>query len=591
MAGKSEWLRTRPKPLVLTLGLAAVLLLDLLDYWSNADIRFSLFFLLIVIGGGWFGGRDVGISLAIATGLSRFVIDLLLHRQGSYPWVPFFNLLTHSSLFSVVAVLSAVSRRLIADSEERIAQRTGELQKQISDRNLIEEKLRASEERFRQIAENINEVFWMTDVGKSKMIYISPAYENIWGRSPASLYESPRSWLDAIAPEDRLRITAAALRQREGGYDQQYRIVRPDGSYRWIRDRAFPIHDQAGVVYRIAGIAEDITVQREAEERFRRFMDLKAFIAYIKDEQGRYVYANPSLEKRCNGSITGKTSADLFPSEVCARLARHDRDVLAAGSMLEFTDAVTFPDGTSSEWHNFKFPFKDTAGKSFVGCISMDVTQLRSLEKQILEISDREQARIGHDLHDGLCQLLVSTAFDCNHLQERLASAHRPETQDAQKIADLLDQAITQARQLARGLYPVQLEADGLVSSLEELAEAARDRFKIQCAVECLPPIVIPNNTVATHLYRIAQEALNNAVRHGQPSRILIHLQMPDHRLELTITDDGVGLPQNEKSDGLGLHIMDYRTRTVGGMLEISGEPGGGTRVRCTVPLEAHQPA
>ena len=574
---------------MIALGLAAVLLLDLLDYWANADIRFSLFYLLVVLAGGWFGGRDIGITLAIATGLSRFIIDLLLHRQGAYAWVPFFNLVAQSAMFSIVAVLSAVSHQLIADSEERISQRTAELQKQISDRNQIEEKLRASEERFRQLAENINEVFWMTNVDKSQMIYISPAYENIWGRSPASLYESPRSWLDAIAPEDRLRIIASALRQREGSYDEQYRIVRPDGSYRWIRDRAFPIHDQAGVIYRIAGIAEDITVQKEAEERFRRFMDLKVFIAFIKDEQGRYVYANTSLESRCKGPITGRTAAELFDPEVADRLIEHDRQVLSAGTTLEFTDSITFPDGTTSEWHNFKFPFRDTAGKRFIGCISMDVTQLRSLEKQILEISDREQARIGHDLHDGLCQLLVSTAFDCSHLQERLASANRPEVHDIEKITSLLDDAITQARRLARGLYPVQLEADGLVSALEELAEAARDRFKIDCAVKCLPPILVPNNTVATHLYRIAQEALNNAVRHGQPSRILIHLQMPDHRLQLTITDNGVGLPQNEKSDGLGLHIMDYRTRTVGGLLEIKGEPGGGTTVRCSVPIETDE--
>jgi two-component system sensor kinase FixL len=284
------------------------------------------------------------------------------------------------------------------------------------------------------------------------------------------------------------------------------------------------------------------------------------------------------------------SSGVAFSPEVAARLTEHDRAVLSAGTTLEFTDSITFPDGTTSDWHNFKFPFKDPAGKVFVGCISMDVTQLRHLEKQIIEISDREQARIGHDLHDGLCQFLVSTAFDCNHLQERLAAAQRPEVHDAEKIAGLLDAAITQARQLARGLYPVQLEADGLASALEELADAARVRFKINCVAECVLPVFVPDNTVATHLYRIAQEALNNAVRHGQPSRILIRLQMINHRLELTISDDGIGLSRDGKSEGLGMHIMDYRTRTIGGGLEIRGEAGGGTTVRCSVPLDVLQP-
>jgi hypothetical protein len=572
------------------LGLTAVLLLDLVDYTTHADIRFSLFYLLVVMAGGWFGGRGVGISLAIATGVSRFAVDLLLHRRGAYAWVPVFNLVAQSSMFAIVAILSAATRKLLATSDERLAQRTAELQKEISDRTEIEEKLSTSEERFRQLAENINEVFWMTDVEKRQMIYISPAYAPIWGRTVDSLYASPRSWLEAIAPEDRARVTAAAMKQQEGHYDERYRIVRPDGSYRWIRDRAFPIHDSAGLIYRLAGIAEDITEQMEAEERFRRFMDFKAFIAFIKDEEGRYVYANSSLERRCQGSILGKTSADLFSPEVAGRLGGHDQAVLAAGTTLEFTDSITFPDGTTSDWHNFKFPFRDTAGRRFIGCISMDITQLRNLEKQIIEISDREQARIGHDLHDGLCQFLVSTAFHCKRLLERLEADHRPEAADVEKIFDLLDTAITQARRLACGLYPVQLEADGLGSALEELADSARARFKIDCVAECVPPVFVPDNTVATHLYRIAQEALNNAVRHGQPSSIAIRLQMSNHRLELTIRDDGVGLAQHGKSDGLGMHIMDYRTRTIGGALEIRGEPGGGTTVRCSVPLDELQP-
>jgi PAS domain S-box-containing protein len=586
----SEWLSTRPKPLVVALGLTGVFLLDLVDYVSHADIRFSLFYLLVVTAVGWFGGRGAGITMAIATGVSRLVIDALLHRVGPYAWVPVFNLVAQTGMLAIVAALASSSRQLLAASDERIAQRTAELQKEISDRKQIEEKLRTSEERFRQLAENINEVFWMTNVDKSQMIYISPAYETIWGRSPESLYQSPRSWMDVIAPEDRERVAAAAMKQTEGHYDERYRIVRPDGSYRWIRDRAFPIHDSAGVIYRVAGIAEDITEQMEAEERFRRFIDLKAFIAFIKDESGRYVYANSSLERRCRGSIVGKTCPELFPTAVAARLGENDQAVLAAGTTLEFTDSVTFPDGTTSDWHNFKFPFRDTAGRRFIGCIGMEVTQLRNLEKQIIEISDREQARIGHDLHDGLCQFLVSTAFDCNHLQERLAAAHRPEVADMEKISSLLDTAITQARRLARGLYPVQLEADGLGSALEELADSARARFKIDCVAECVPPVFVPDNTVATHLYRIAQEALNNAVRHGQPSRIDIRLQMANHRLELTIRDDGVGLAPDGKSEGLGMHIMDYRTRTIGGGLEIRGEPGGGTTVRCSVPLDTMQP-
>src|SRR6187200_855782 len=125
---------------------------------------------------------------------------------------------------------------------------------EITDRNKIETALRESEEQFRQVTEHIQEVFWLSDTLKNEVLYVSPAYRSIWGRSCESLYRLPRSWLEAIHTEDRERVLQAALtKQMAGTYDEEYRIVRPDGSMRWIRDRAFPIHDSAGAVWRIAG--------------------------------------------------------------------------------------------------------------------------------------------------------------------------------------------------------------------------------------------------------------------------------------------------------------------------------------------------
>jgi PAS domain S-box-containing protein len=124
--------------------------------------------------------------------------------------------------------------------------------------------LTESEQRFRQLAENINEVFWLTDTTKSEILYISSGYERIWGRTVATLFEQPRLWLDAIHPEDRQRVEEALPRQALGEYDIEYRILRPDGSLRWIRDRAFPVRDGNGHVYRVAGVAEDISEYRRA---------------------------------------------------------------------------------------------------------------------------------------------------------------------------------------------------------------------------------------------------------------------------------------------------------------------------------------
>ncbi len=134
----------------------------------------------------------------------------------------------------------------------------------ITERKRAEDTLRESQERFRQLAEHIREVFWLTDPEKNQMIYISPGYEDIWQRTCESLYAAPLSWLDAIHPDDRDRILDAALsKQATGEYDEEYRIVRPDGTVRWIWDRAFPIRDTSGRVYRIAGLAEDITERKQ----------------------------------------------------------------------------------------------------------------------------------------------------------------------------------------------------------------------------------------------------------------------------------------------------------------------------------------
>jgi PAS domain S-box-containing protein len=157
----------------------------------------------------------------------------------------------------------ACKGRVVRDQAGKPFRMLGTVQ-DTTDKKRAIEALRESQERFQQLAENIREVFWMTNPEKTEMIYISPAYESIWGRSCGSLYASPRSWLEAIHPEDRDRVLQAALtKQVDGHYAEEYRIVRPDGSVRWILDRAFPVKDRDGKVYRIAGVAEDITDWKE----------------------------------------------------------------------------------------------------------------------------------------------------------------------------------------------------------------------------------------------------------------------------------------------------------------------------------------
>lgn len=160
---------------------------------------------------------------------------------------------------------SVVSKFPIVDEEGRLTL-VGGVAVDITERKRVETALRESEERFRQVTGHIQEVFWLSDTAKNEILYISPGYETIWGRSCESLYASPRSWLEAIHPDDRERVLSAAVtKQATGSYDEEYRVVRSDGSIRWIRDRAFPILNEQGLVVRIAGVADDITTRKEAE--------------------------------------------------------------------------------------------------------------------------------------------------------------------------------------------------------------------------------------------------------------------------------------------------------------------------------------
>jgi two-component system CheB/CheR fusion protein len=232
-------------------------------------------------------------------------------------------------------------------------------------------------------------------------------------------------------------------------------------------------------------------------------------------------------------------------------------------------------------------PTRDKDGNlaGYIG-VATDITEHHRLERQILEISDREQARIGQDIHDGLCQQLVSLAFDANALQRELTAENRPEAKTALRIAEFLDQAITESRQLSRGLFPVRLGKVGLSPALQELASTISARFQIQCRFNSKGPVAVKNAAIATHLYRIAQEAVANAVKHSRARTVCIRLRARTGQIELRVEDDGAGLSpaKRKKATGLGLHIMDYRARAVGGTLHVGPGRRGGTIVSCCVP-------
>jgi PAS domain S-box-containing protein len=205
----------------------------------------------------------------------------------------------------------------------------------------------------------------------------------------------------------------------------------------------------------------------------------------------------------------------------------------------------------------------------------------RELEEELLSASSREQQRIGQDLHDSLCQQLAGIEFQNSVLVQQLGKV--PEMQaEAARIGELIRNATKQARSLARGLSPVEIEPNGLMAALNSLAANAASLFRVNCSFECPQPVLLENRTSATHLYRIAQEAIGNAVKHGHAKTILISLKGLDGEVTLTVKDDGVGFRQEGRViEGMGLRIMEYRADMIGAMLRIDSVEGNGTTVAC----------
>jgi signal transduction histidine kinase len=204
------------------------------------------------------------------------------------------------------------------------------------------------------------------------------------------------------------------------------------------------------------------------------------------------------------------------------------------------------------------------------------------LEQEIIRISEREQQRIGRDLHDGICQYFAAIGCAAGSLKRNLDKQHLAQAQRAGEIEELIMKGVAQTRGLARGLFPVEDDASGLQSALQELATNSSRLLNLHCTFECDTPAPIFDNVSATHLYRIAQESVSNASRHGKARNVVIRLSATPDEVSLTISDDGSGLPaQLNRNKGLGLGIMQYRARVIDAQFSIGPRPGGGTLVRC----------
>ncbi len=217
------------------------------------------------------------------------------------------------------------------------------------------------------------------------------------------------------------------------------------------------------------------------------------------------------------------------------------------------------------------------------GCIVVvrNVTRFKQMEKDLLDVTGDEKKRLGQDLHDGVCQILTGIKYMCNVLVGKLSSRSAPESADVSEIQLLVSQALMEADTIAKGMFPVRLEAEGLTSALEELASHTSRLYRVSCRFLCEKEIVIHNADVALNVYRIAQEALTNGIKHGKAKNIVLWLTAAEERFTLIIKNDSLSIPQPSSRRGMGRRIMSSRADKIGATLLFEHVADGGTLITC----------
>ena len=289
-------------------------------------------------------------------------------------------------------------------------------------------------------------------------------------------------------------------------------------------------------------------------------------------------YVGHSFTEFCEEPSQGRELLERLAAQKMVRNFRMARRCKDGAIRHVLVDAVTFQADAASVWSDQQFH----CSALFV----RDITDRVKLEGEVLQASEQESQRIARDLHDGLGQLLAAAMHLTSTLRKDLAAKSLPEVRQLGRIQDVLSRSIVHTRDLARGLHPVEPEPNGLMAALQALAAQTEKLFHVACHFNRRQAVLIKDNTVATHLFRIAQEAVTNAIKHGKPKRIQISLTSAPERLTLAVKDDGAGVPAPQrKSSGMGFRIMRYRAGMIGGSLAIRKKAPGGTAIVCTVHL------
>lgn len=356
------------------------------------------------------------------------------------------------------------------------------------------------------------------------------------------------------------------------------------------------LHMRLAFAEKMAGekVQQQITEQqlKESEAKARSILETTVDAIITIDPRGGIKSFNKTAEKLFgyrSSDVIGKNVRILMPEPYRGEHDDYMNRYLDTGQrkIIGIGREVT---GRRKDGSNFPMYLAVSEVKLpdqhiFTGIVR-DISEQRRLEQEVLRISEHERQRIGQDLHDGLGQMLTGIGLITKNLSQQLEKEQHPLAAEALEISSLIKEADEQARSLARGLVPVEFDERGLEAALERLKNNAEKLFGIECSLEVFGKLDFDDATQAIHIYRIAQESVSNAVKHGSADSVAIHLASTDQHIRLRVADNGTGFKEDwDAEGGLGVRIMQFRARLVGGNLEISDVPEKGAIITCTIPV------
>ncbi len=502
----------------------------------------------------------------------------------------------------------------------------------VTDRHLAEIQLRNSEMNFRHLAENIAEVFWLVDIDLSEadnLIYVSPTFEAVWGSSCKSLYENPYAWLESIHPEDRDRIRRAyACKPEHGTYNEVYRIIRPDGEVRWIHDKAFPVKNTEGRVFRIAGVANDITERkrtdellRESEARLRAILEAEPECVKIVDRQCRIVDMNPAglamIEAASLEEVQGLDLSPLLAREYHS-LYREGVAAVFRGERVLQTYELIAPSGRTKWMEQHAAPLfekNDEGVVKYMLAVTRDITERKNAEKQLLRASRMEAidalaGGIAHDINNSLQPVMITLGF---------LKLDFPETA---AMVDTLEACTARASEIVKRLMKFSKGAEGkrgpvdpaaLYGEIEKIVKSSFPKnisLKFHCSNEAKQAIgdstqlhqillnlclnskdAMPDGGVITFDFKNLSECGSDLKR---PAEL-----KGDDYLVIRVKDSGTGIPPHiidkvfepfvttkpqDKGTGLGLFTVYGIVQGHRGAIKVESVVGKGTEFILFLP-------